>query len=379
VVNGDARIPPAAPDEVGRGEDRIGTAVAAAWREAFGTCGPDTPLVDLLADDHGIEQSRQVHRLLAAIEAASGISLPLTIVFEAPTLAALTEAARRGISRPFRRPVLVRAGNGPPLFVFPGLGGLGFDLLRLAHAMRAPGPIYLNHPRGADGTEPPFRDLNAIVADHIEVIRSVQPHGPYHLLGYSYGGDVALAVARRLGEEGERAGFLGLIEASVPEAEWPYGIWLGYMYRRWAHHLGELRRLSPRDAASYAGRRLVPLAGRVARLLGNPGWWSPYAQQGLPPQLQELWDAEIAASSQYRIGFYDGSVVLFAARGESHADMYAAGKLWPRMVRQFELVWLDGETITHGTMLRHPPGLTALAEAISRKLATAIAGGEAAA
>jgi hypothetical protein len=66
--------------------------------------------------------------------------------------------------------------------------------------------------------------------------------------------------------------------------------------------------------------------------------------------------------------------VLFAARGESHADMYAAGKLWPRMVRQFELVWLDGETITHGTMLRHPPGLTALAEAISRKLA-AVAGG----
>lgn len=367
AVNDDVRmVPPAACDD----EDRIGSAVTEAWLETFGVSGRETPIFEVLVDDHGVEQSRQVHRLLTGIEDRVGVSLPMTIIFQVPTLAGLTEVVRRGTWPPFRRPLLIRPGSGAPLFVFPGLGGLGLDLLPLLRILRWPGPIYLNHPHGIDGTAPPYRNMKDIVLDHMAMMRSVQPHGPYRLLGYSYGGDIALEVARHFGEEGEPIGFLGLIESTVPEAEWSYGVWLGYMYRRWAHHLQQIRQLSAAEAIGYGRKRLVPLFGRVALLFGSTRWWSPFARQDLPAQLQDLWDAEVEASSQYRVNNYGGKVILFASR-ERHKVLYDPAKVWCRVVRELNLQWLDGENVTHMSILRRPPGLTALAAGISAKLEAA--------
>jgi thioesterase domain-containing protein len=49
------------------------------------------------------------------------------------------------------------------------------------------------------------------------VIRSVQPHVPYHLAGWSFGGSVAHAVATRLRHEGEEVARLVLFDAFPPE------------------------------------------------------------------------------------------------------------------------------------------------------------------
>jgi len=51
-------------------------------------------------------------------------------------------------------------------------------------------------------------------------IRSIQPHGPYHLLGWSFGGLVAHTIACRLQREGESVALVGIIDAYpyTPEA-----------------------------------------------------------------------------------------------------------------------------------------------------------------
>ncbi len=44
-----------------------------------------------------------------------------------------------------------------------------------------------------------------------EAIRGVQPHGPYHLGGWSMGGVVAYEMARRLARAGEKTALLALV------------------------------------------------------------------------------------------------------------------------------------------------------------------------
>jgi enterobactin synthetase component F len=52
-----------------------------------------------------------------------------------------------------------------------------------------------------------------MVADYIEQIRTVQGTGPYHLLGWSFGGALAHAIAVRLQDQGERVALLSMLDA----------------------------------------------------------------------------------------------------------------------------------------------------------------------
>src|SRR6185437_2240946 len=56
---------------------------------------------------------------------------------------------------------------------------------------------------------------------YLAEIRSVQPHGPYHLLGWSFGGLVAQAIATRLRDEGEQVAMLALMDAYPLAGRYP--------------------------------------------------------------------------------------------------------------------------------------------------------------
>jgi thioesterase domain-containing protein len=52
-----------------------------------------------------------------------------------------------------------------------------------------------------------------MAADYVRLIREVQLYGPYNLLGWSFGGLVAQAIATQLQSEGEDIGLLALLDA----------------------------------------------------------------------------------------------------------------------------------------------------------------------
>lgn len=60
------------------------------------------------------------------------------------------------------------------------------------------------------------RRLDEIVASYIESLRRYQPHGPYHLAGWSAGGVLAYAVAQDLMSTGEEIATLTLIDSPPP-------------------------------------------------------------------------------------------------------------------------------------------------------------------
>ena len=51
-----------------------------------------------------------------------------------------------------------------------------------------------------------------MAAHYLKEIRRVQPEGPYHFLGYSFGGIVVLEMAHQLRAVGETVGLLGMLD-----------------------------------------------------------------------------------------------------------------------------------------------------------------------
>ncbi|MGA9487611.1 MAG: alpha/beta fold hydrolase [Methylocella sp.] len=322
-------------------------------------------LLDVLVNSDGLPRSQQLGLLLSEIGAATGVHLPLTVVFGSPTAAALVEMVQNRDWPQYERPVRMQSGVGQPLFVLPGIGGIGLDVVTLLQFITFPGPIYLNPPKGIDGTEP-HHTVEANVADHVAVIRSVQPQGPYWLLGHSWGGVVALEIARSLRASGETIMFLGMIEPVVNERSWTYGAWLEYMGKRLRHHLIELGQIrSPRAAIRYGSKRLAPLVGRIGRLFGF-NQWSSLADvvDMLPAPLDAVLAAEIEVIDAYRLRPYEGEATLFATRS-GHAAECDPKKIWPAKLGRLDLHWIAGDHLS----ILSVPGVENLAAAISATLA----------
>ena len=81
-------------------------------------------------------------------------------------------------------------------------------------------------------------DLAGMADRYLVTLRDRQPHGPYHLLGWSLGGALAMELTARLEADGERVAFLGLLDPYVPGFEVAEDQWTSPVARqKLADHL----------------------------------------------------------------------------------------------------------------------------------------------
>ncbi|WP_433657696.1 AMP-binding protein [Nocardia sp. CA-128927] len=111
--------------------------------------------------------------------------------------------------------VLRDGGAEAPLFCVYPAGGFAWQFLPLAGRLAADRPVLGLPLPSLDGAESPTAVIDETVERCIAAVRAEQPSGPYHLLGHSFGGNVAHAMAARLAAAGERVAFVGLID-TVP-------------------------------------------------------------------------------------------------------------------------------------------------------------------
>lgn len=155
---------------------------------------------------------------LAAVSLASRLqtvlSAPVTVnaVFNAPSVAAFAAL----VQAQFTLSPLVRlsaAGPGTNLFCFhPSTGHVQDYCALLPHlpnwqvwGLQA---AYLGDDSTAlDG------DIERLAALYVEQLRQQQPQGPYHLLGFSLGGLLAISAAAQLERCGEQVAFLGILDS----------------------------------------------------------------------------------------------------------------------------------------------------------------------
>ncbi|CRI56719.1 peptide synthetase [Pseudomonas sp. CCOS 191] len=105
----------------------------------------------------------------------------------------------------------------PALFCLPPGGGGAYAYYPLASRLADERPVYGLVNRCY--AEPGWVDESwaAMVGYYVEQIRRTQASGPYHLLGWSMGGALALEVAHALEQAGQQVGFVGLVDTLLPQ------------------------------------------------------------------------------------------------------------------------------------------------------------------
>ncbi|MFF8288759.1 amino acid adenylation domain-containing protein [Streptomyces sp. NPDC016309] len=116
---------------------------------------------------------------------------------------------------------LRESGDEAPLFCVHAAAGFSWSYAGLTTPLGAGRPVYGLQARGLDGTEAMPTSLREMAADYLDHVRSVQPTGPYHLLGWSFGGVVAHEMAVQLEESGESVRTLAILDAYPMGADDP--------------------------------------------------------------------------------------------------------------------------------------------------------------
>jgi thioesterase domain-containing protein len=169
-----------------------------------------------------------------------------------------------------------------------------------------------------DRDPPPALTIPELATRYVAAARRVQPSGPYCLIGYSLGGNIAYEMARQLRADGERIALLVLIDSPTPD-----GLTRGLtrLARKLSEHLGILSNEPLSAWPAYFWRALVKDAKRrVAKL--SP----PEKPAAVPAAVSRAHRARIRvdqalcrALETYVPPDYDGSIKLFRCIGGASA------------------------------------------------------------
>ncbi len=182
-------------------------------------------------------------QLMAGIRKLLGVEVSLRVLFEQPTAVAVARAVdeararQSGMALKSVTPLNLGDVGRPALFIFTG--GNGGDRELYVHSYLAQKwlggrrPVYGLRMRGWDGSVAPHADIRTMARDYIGEIRSVQPKGPFFLLGDCTGGNIAFETACQLQGAGENVPLLLLTDCIRPR--WfEYGRFVAReMWRRW--------------------------------------------------------------------------------------------------------------------------------------------------
>lgn len=154
--------------------------------------------------------------LVGRVRTVLGVEVSPGELFSAPTVAALARRLDAGhptagldLLLPLRP-----TGDRPPLFCFHPITGLGWIFAGLLRHVDAAHPVYALQAIGS-ATEPPG-SIGELATLYLRRVRQLQPRGPYHLVGYSFGALVAHAAACELRQLGEEVALLGSLDGYPP-------------------------------------------------------------------------------------------------------------------------------------------------------------------
>lgn len=157
-------------------------------------------------------------RLFTRIEKVTGRKLPLATLFEARTIERLATLLRSSNWQARWKSLVPIKPNGskPPFYCVHGVGGNVVEFEDLSRHIDADQPLYGIQAQGLDGKSPRHKTVEEMAAHYVKEIQEFQPEGPYYLSGSSFGGIIALEVARELLQQGKK---LGSWSCSIPKRQ----------------------------------------------------------------------------------------------------------------------------------------------------------------
>ncbi len=209
--------------------DSIETTLAEYWEDLLGVS-------NIGINDEFFElggHSLIAVRLFAKIKKKWGVEYPISVLFQAPTIAAGADMLRAelgiGLGEEQAGDIqkdkpsfsllvpMTKVGQGsrPPFYLVAGMFGNVLNLRHLATHLGQEQTVYAIQARGLYGDDKPHNRFEDMAKDSLAAIREVQPEGPYFIGGFSGGGIVAYEMAQQLLAAGEEIGTLVMLD-SIP-------------------------------------------------------------------------------------------------------------------------------------------------------------------
>ncbi|WP_271985224.1 non-ribosomal peptide synthetase [Pseudoclavibacter terrae] len=205
---------------------RAELAVAAAFAEVL-------DVEDVRADDSFFAlggHSFVAQPTIRAINVALGTELPVQAMFQAPTvegLAALASSGGGDIAESLRMILPLRPARDDgspvpqePLFAVHPASGISWKFAGLLAHLDGDRPLYgLQLPGIApdDGEQTDHETLAELLDEYVDAMKTVQPDGPYRLVGWSFGGRLAQHLAAHLQHRGDEVALLAILDAYPTE------------------------------------------------------------------------------------------------------------------------------------------------------------------
>jgi aspartate racemase len=307
-------------------------------------------------------------RIFAQLETIFGVNLPLAVLFSAPTVEQLAEViARKQPSHASDALVAIQQGGEKrPLFLIHPLGGGVLGFAPLARHLGPDQPVYGLQP----DIEDPGTDIVEMATHYIGAMRTVQPTGPYNLVGYSAGGLIALEMAQQLKRQGEQISLLGMLDTHATNPQQQISDLLN------ARFAVRLLRDMPGYLSEYLTQRTMRsrmeslrvlsrvMANRLARLLSRrhdgksqrmramlfDAWMEKRASQ-LPPRLGNVVQAHSMAVRNYAPQAYSGRVTIFRATSQVLFSSHFLDLGWGRLTKSVTIYRVPG---AHGSLVAEP-------------------------
>jgi thioesterase domain-containing protein/acyl carrier protein len=243
--------------------------MAALWQQVFeiDKVGVHDNFFDL--GGHSLKAAQLFH----LIEQVYGRHLPLSTLFQAPTIATLTSVlAQKQWTPPWQSLVTLQPnGSAIPIFLVSAADGNVLYYAKLARLLGRTHPVYGLQARGFDGKAEPFGSVPEMAKQYIAEMSTCLPQGSCVIVGACTGGLVAYEMAQQLVEQG--AAVTLIVMNSWPSTS--YSSYYNTLPRRLAlslsilsmimKTLGELRRRPTRDWLAVMQHRFLKLRSLFQR------------------------------------------------------------------------------------------------------------------
>ncbi|WP_246797359.1 non-ribosomal peptide synthetase [Burkholderia perseverans] len=342
-----ARIEPGAAQLAGAVHEppqgELETLLARIWREALG--------VERVGR-HDNFFAIGGHSLMAAQVAVraserTGVKVTVRSIFETRSvqrLAALIEAGGGG-TREYAGVLSNDAGTEyvafntggteRPLFLAHTLQGYSWYFEHLASFIDASIPVYGLPPLALGRPQP--RTIEAIAARFVALMRSIQPHGPYRVAGWSFGGLIAYEIAAQMIAAGDEIEFLGVFDTTLPRHDAepdPHRIALVTLYSFAVHNFTDYEAdVAAFERATDIGALIDELVQAIEtrRAAGRPLWHLAYETAAENRLFLERLVAHGAAMSTWRPRPAPVRLHVFAARDASITPLEGHASLSPAL------------------------------------------------
>ncbi|MGJ8724653.1 MAG: amino acid adenylation domain-containing protein [Roseibacillus sp.] len=322
------------------------TRMAAIWSKVLGTA--DLPVNRSFFDLGG--HSLQALKLFNQIDKEFGKKLPLSTLFEAPTIEQLAArfAPREPVeATPASLTALHKKGEKSPLFCIHGGDGGTLIYRQLSDGLAKDRPFYTLEAPALSGEGDVAPTIEETAKTYLKQIKTVQAEGPYLLGGYCFGGIVVYEIAQQLKAAGDEVELLCLFDTDNPSVAPRYLSLAERASRQWSENsdrswVGRVGKLSGRFGEGLVNKLKVQSEKAAASVATSTG-------MDVGPKIQTVIvrEAHDKAMRRYSPKAYDGDVVLFTAEDQGDGVIYPPHLGWEGYVRgDLKVITIPGEHLT---------------------------------